>query len=121
MIFVWSGQVQTTTLSGTTQHRRRMHSSKFKAELVARCQQPGVSITAIALDHDLHPSLLHRWVTEHERYGKHSLQDNTAAPDQALDMTPANWIAVKHAQVDDHTVFAAKAETNKPAKIVDAQ
>lgn len=62
-------------VSEPTRRRRRVHSPEFKAELVAICQQPGVSMAAVALNHGINANLLRRWVTEHERYGKHSLSD----------------------------------------------
>ncbi|CAM3934926.1 hypothetical protein [Bordetella muralis] len=40
-------------------------------ELIASCQQPGKSLTAIAMDHGINPNLLRRWMLEHERLGHH--------------------------------------------------
>ena len=51
--------------------RRRMHSPEFKAELVLSCQQAGVSVAAIAMEHGIYPILLRRWIIEHERLGHH--------------------------------------------------
>ena len=47
--------------------RRRRYSEAFKAEAVAACQQPGVSIAALALARGLNANLLRRWVVEAER------------------------------------------------------
>lgn len=58
-----------------TRRRRRTHSPEFKAELIASCQQPGVSLTAIAMDHGINPNLLRRWMIEHERLGQHELAE----------------------------------------------
>ena len=55
--------------------RRRRHSAEFKAELVASCQQPGVSLAAIAVDHGINSNLLRRWVIEYERLGHHELAE----------------------------------------------
>jgi transposase len=44
---------------------RRRHSEEFRAELVARCRQPGVSVSGIALAHGLNANLLRRWVKNH--------------------------------------------------------
>lgn len=52
------------TIEGTSGRQRRTHSPAFKAELVAQCQQPGVSLAAIALANGLNPNLLRRWVNE---------------------------------------------------------
>jgi transposase len=46
--------------------RRRQYSREFKAEVVAACQGPGVSIAAIALHHQLNANLLRRWVEQAE-------------------------------------------------------
>jgi transposase len=49
--------------------RRRRHSAEFKADAVAACLQPGVSIAAVALSRGLNANLLRRWVVEAERTG----------------------------------------------------
>lgn len=51
----------------------RTYTRQFKAELVAACQQPGASIAAIALQHCMNANVLHRWLKEHERDGRHRL------------------------------------------------
>ena len=47
--------------------RRRRHSAEFKAQVVAACRRPGVSIAAVALQHRLNANLVRRWVVEAER------------------------------------------------------
>jgi transposase len=54
----------------TGRRRRRVHSAHFKAEAVGACQQPGVSIAAVALARGLNASMLHRWVKKAERSGR---------------------------------------------------
>lgn len=49
--------------------RRRLHSAEFKAQVVAACRRPGVSIAAVALEHRLNANLLRRWVVAAERTG----------------------------------------------------
>jgi transposase len=51
----------------TGRRRRRRHSASFKAEAVEACQQPGVSVAAVALARGLNANLLHNWVTRAER------------------------------------------------------
>jgi transposase-like protein len=46
--------------------RRRRYSVEFKAQVVAACQGPGVSLAAIALHHKLNANLLRRWVEQAE-------------------------------------------------------
>ena len=90
--------------------QRRTYSPQFKAELVAQCLEGHTSLTALAVDHGMNPNVLHRWVTEHARYGKHSLQSAQATPnDQTIDITPANWVALKPA----HAVQAPKVNNAK--------
>lgn len=57
-----------TTLSqqAGTRRRRRRHSDEFKADLVAACTQPGISIAAVAMANGVNANLLRRWVTEVE-------------------------------------------------------
>ena len=44
--------------------RRRRYSEEFKAGVVAKCRQPGVSMAGVALAHGLNANLLRRWVEE---------------------------------------------------------
>jgi transposase len=54
----------------TGRRRRRTHSAHFKAEAVGACQQPGVSIAAVAMARGLNAAMLHRWVKQAERSGR---------------------------------------------------
>jgi transposase len=59
----------TGQIVGTGRRRRRSYSELFKAETVGECQQPGVSIAAIALARGVNASLVRRWVKESEQSG----------------------------------------------------
>jgi transposase len=54
----------------TGRRRRQRHSAHAKAEAVGACQQPGVSIAAVALARGLNASMLHRWVKQAQRSRK---------------------------------------------------
>jgi len=45
--------------------RRREHSAGFKRDLVARSQEPGVSVAAIAMDSGIIANLLFGWRRKH--------------------------------------------------------
>lgn len=47
---------------------RRRHSAEFKVQAVKACQQPGVSIAAVALHFRLNVDLLRRWVADREEH-----------------------------------------------------
>lgn len=40
---------------------RRVHSDQLKATVLERCAQPGASVAAVALEHELNANLVHRW------------------------------------------------------------
>ena len=40
---------------------RRRHSAEFKAEVLAACDEPGASISAVALAHGLNANLVRKW------------------------------------------------------------
>ncbi|CAM5190741.1 hypothetical protein CDEN61S_00969 [Castellaniella denitrificans] len=42
--------------------RRRTYTPQFKTDLVAQCMDPAVSLAAVAIEHDLNPNVLRRWV-----------------------------------------------------------
>jgi transposase len=47
--------------------RRRRHSAEFKAEAVAACRKPGISVAATVLARSVNANLLRRWIVEAER------------------------------------------------------
>lgn len=51
---------------GSPSRRRRLHSDEFKADAVASCMQPGMSMAAVAMAHGVNANLLRRWVREAE-------------------------------------------------------
>lgn len=89
IIFV-GGHVDIIDKSTSGRRRRRTFDPAFKAELVAACQYPGVSVAAIALEHGLNAYLLRRWVTEHERYGHHGGEATPAKPPPLSQCRPAS-------------------------------
>lgn len=58
--------MDTVEEEGPAGRRRCRYSREFKAQVVAACQGPGVSIAAIALHHKLNANLLRRWVDQAE-------------------------------------------------------
>jgi transposase-like protein len=56
----------TSPIPSNTRRRRQLYSAEFKAQAVAACLQPGVSIAAIALANQLNANVLRRWVKQHE-------------------------------------------------------
>ena len=67
---------------GAGRRRRRTHSVEFKAQVVAACILPGVSIAATAMAHGINSNLARRWVLEAERRGGGALATtaSSAAP-----------------------------------------
>jgi len=59
--------------------RRRTHSAEFKAQVVAACISPGVSIAAVAMAHGVNSNLARRWVLEAERRGGGALATASSA------------------------------------------
>src|SRR5690606_27957779 len=76
--------------------RRRTYTAQFKADMVAQCLQGDVSLASLAVDHGMNSNVLHRWVLEHERYGKHSLPDDGdgTVSRSTREMSLANWIPI---------------------------
>lgn len=54
-------------VSGQKRDGRCVYSAEAKQELVRRCQEPGVSVAAMALAHGLNANLLRKWITLAQR------------------------------------------------------
>ena len=52
---------------GAGRRRRREHSAEFKAQVVAACSAPGVSIAAVAMASGVNANLARRWAVGAER------------------------------------------------------
>jgi transposase-like protein len=50
------------TPSEDGRRRRRRHSAEFKADVVASCCKPGVSIASVALANGVNANLVRRWM-----------------------------------------------------------
>jgi transposase len=74
----------TDQLIDTGRRRRRTHSAHFKAEAVGACQQPGISIAAVALARGLNAAMLHRWVKAAER-SRNPIAIRTTAPSARIE------------------------------------
>ena len=57
--------MNTTVLAPPAPRRRRRHSAEFKAQAIAACLHPGVSIAAVALANQLNANFLRSWVKVH--------------------------------------------------------
>lgn len=71
--------------------RRRRYDPQFKAELVAYCQQRGISVASVARDHGINANLVRRWIQEQERYGD---LDVSTTPSPIQRDVAAQFIAV---------------------------
>ncbi len=45
---------------------RRRHDLEFKRQLIEACQEPGVSVAAIALANGLNTNMLRKWIRDHQ-------------------------------------------------------
>lgn len=73
--------------------RHARYSDEFKRQVVAACQEPGVSKAAIALANGLNANMLRRWVVQSAQSGQHQLTNvtNSLIPSQPR----PDFVAVK--------------------------
>ena len=62
-----------------TRRRRRIHSDDFKANAVASCMQPGMSMAAVAMAQGVNANLLRRWVRDAETMSGTTVASATTA------------------------------------------
>ena len=62
-----------------TRRRRRIHSDEFKANAVASCMQPGMSMAAVAMAQGVNANLLRRWVRDAEMNSGNTVVSATTA------------------------------------------
>lgn len=47
--------------------QRRSYPKDLKAQIVAQCSQPGVSVAGVALSHGINANVVHKWIRQAER------------------------------------------------------
>ena len=97
--------------------RRRHHSAAFRAEAVAACRHPGVSLASVALARGLNANLLRRWVLQAER-GALLVPTRSMAPSAAAE-NPGGFLPV--ALSSSATEAAIRIEVRRGASTVSVQ
>jgi len=82
--------------------KRRRYPEDFKAEVVAACQGPGVSVAAIALMHKLNANLLRRWLEKTESGATTSDSDVVAMKPSAAVAIPSASLPRQINDANDH-------------------
>jgi len=73
---------------------RRRHSRDLKLAVLAECNEPGASVSAIALAHGLNANLVHRW--RKNAVGRVALPDARSIADGFIELTlPARAVPAK--------------------------
>jgi transposase len=82
---------------------RRTHSSEFKAQVLAACQQPGASIAAVSLTHGLNSNVVHKWLAGigMKRFGQGLPAKSEPAPVAPLQFLPVGLAAKGHDRSSD--------------------
>jgi transposase len=83
---------------GAGRRRRRAHSAEFKAQVVAACRSPGVSIAAVAMVNGVNANLARRWVNDAER------GNGLALARAARGAVPTTFVPLQLPQVDAEPV-----------------
>jgi transposase len=75
---------------------RRRHSDELKAKVVAACDEPGASISGVALAHGLNANLVRKWRSGRGAKLAGTAITQAAASRTALPLgTPAEFVAIK--------------------------
>lgn len=88
---------------------RRTHSEQFKQEAVDQCTRPGMSLANVARQHELHPSLLARWVKERAEPARMTVSSQSSLAPQFV---PLRVESTQCAELPRSTTLSSKIEVN---------
>jgi hypothetical protein len=74
----------------------RTYTQVFKAQIVAACQHPGVSIASLVGRHGMNVNVVHRWLKECERNGCRCLRHRRSHVEFALTLVLAKDVASEY-------------------------
>ena len=103
-------------VSAPSRRTYRRHSSEFKAQVIAACQQPGVSIAAVAQANGLNANFLRHWLKAY-RAGQQAVQATPAADTPAAD-TPASAAVTTLVPVSVQTAGDIQIEIRRQQTVV---
>lgn len=88
--------MDTSVIAPVASRLRRRHSAEFKAQVVAACLQPGVSIAGVALANQLNANLLRSWVSGHrdQQQGGVSVRIGTNGSEAPANCSPPTFVPV---------------------------
>ena len=101
---------ETSRYSARRTHRT--YTPEFKAELTSACQQPGVSIAALAGQHGMNANVLHRWLKERQ---PSACQPLVTQPMPATREVPAFVPVPLSAPMPEHRDHEIRVELRKGA------
>ena len=87
------------------QQKRRRYSHDFKAQIVAECFKPDVSVSRIALDNGLNANVVRRWMREARGINKRA---------SSPAFVPLNLPAAAHPATQDQRPNAIRIEISRP-------
>ena len=87
-------QLSVNAPSVPTKVKRRRHTPAFRAKIVARSQQPGASVAAIALEHNLNANLVHKW--------RRLAEQKTSSPVSSSEFLPVPFEAIPTSKATVH-------------------
>ena len=98
--------------------KRRRHSPEFKARVVEACVQPGVSVTAVAVAHQLNPNMVRKWITEHRSKG--SGEKTLSLPVEASKdrLSPSGFVPVTVSTTHAESPGEIRIEIRRPQWVV---
>ena len=105
--------IETTAVKGERRRRRR-HSDEFKANLVAACARPGVSIASVALANGINANLLRRWMID----GGQGLPGPEATAELSRDQRNGAFVAVQLGAAESSPAQDLRIELKRGATTV---
>ncbi|WP_134143449.1 transposase [Paraburkholderia sp. BL6665CI2N2] len=95
---------------GMKRDGRREYDESALEELVEQCLKPGVSIARMAIDHDVNPNQLRKWIARYQQ--RLQARDPMPVDGVAIDMVPTGLRAIESSQSAFVPVVAAPSSTS---------
>lgn len=110
-----------TVFNPPAPRKRRRHSAEFKAQVIAACLQPGVSIAAVALANQLNTNFVRNWVKVYRerQMGKPPAKGEAAVGHLAAAQPPPTLVPVKVQNRDAETGGNIRIEIRQAQRVVE--
>jgi transposase len=109
--------LEVDTMESESRDRRRRYSAELKAQVMAECEAPGVSVARVAMAHGINANVVHRWRQWAREGGARRTRLSRVAPSLTT-TAPQGFVPVVVSEPTEAKIGDIQIEVRRAATVV---